>query len=269
MKTLEKRYNPFIYKCITQIAKMSNITYDIAKLIFEISVNIWRDPYHTIEYLLIKSIDSRLSRMVIKKGDSILNVGCGYPINEIIFSSWGAKNVVGIDIDNSVIKEGQKILDKLGIKNVKLYTINALEIDQYFPIRSFDVVTSFSAIEHLNNMKNYEKWIKKMSDLSKRAIVLTTSNRKNWLIYSLNKLFHTYDEYFFDPEQVKRLLLKQGLKIIHFETNTLICYEYIPLPFKLKYNIYTLGLTLFLEHMQRNFFKNYGGRMGFVAKKIS
>ena len=178
MKRIEKD-DPFIRECILLIAKSSGITYEIAELIFEIGLNAWRDSYHTIEYLLIKSIDSRLSRMVIRKGNSVLNVGCGYPINEIIFSRWGAKKIVGIDADKSVIREGGKILNELKIDNVELYVGDALNLNQHFPIGSFDVVASFSAIEHVGGVEKYEKWIRNMSDLTKRHIVLTTSNKKD------------------------------------------------------------------------------------------
>jgi 2-polyprenyl-3-methyl-5-hydroxy-6-metoxy-1,4-benzoquinol methylase len=269
MKRIEKD-DPFIRECILLIAKSSGITYEIAELIFEIGLNAWRDSYHTIEYLLIKSIDSRLSRMVIRKGNSVLNVGCGYPINEIIFSRWGAKKIVGIDADKSVIREGGKILNELKIDNVELYVGDALNLNQHFPIGSFDVVASFSAIEHVGGVEKYEKWIRNMSDLTKRHIVLTTSNKNSRMIFLLNRMFKIHDELFFAPRTVKELLIKNNLKVTHFETNTLVCYEYLPLPFKLRYNKSSLKLNIFLNEMQRKMLKEMGGRMGFVCeKKIS
>jgi 2-polyprenyl-3-methyl-5-hydroxy-6-metoxy-1,4-benzoquinol methylase len=269
MKRIE-RDNPFIRECISLIAKASDITYEIAELIFEIGVNVWRDSYHTIEYLLIKSIDSRLSRMAVRKGGSVLNVGCGYPINEIIFSRWGAQKIVGIDADKHVISEGEKILNELKIDNVELYVADALDLDQQFPLRSFDTVVSFSAIEHVNGIEKYENWIRNMSDVAKRHIVLTTSNKNSHIIFLLNRMFRIYNELFLTPKTVKELLVKNNLRVTHFETNTLICYEYLPLPFKLKYNKFPLKLNIFLNEMQRKILKNIGGRMGFVCeKKIS
>ena len=269
MKRTESN-DPFIRECILLIAKASDITYEMAELIFEIGVNVWRNSYHTIEYLLIKSIDSRLSKMVVRKGGSVLNVGCGYPINEIIFSRWGAKKIVGIDVDKSVIREGEKILDELKIDNVELYVTDALNLDQHFPIRSFDVVVSFSAIEHVNGIQKYEEWIRNMSDLTKRHIVLTTSNKNSYVIFLMNRMFKVYNELFLTPRTVKELLVKNNLRVTHFETNTLICYEYLPLPFKLRYNKFSLKPNIFLNEMQRKLLKNIGGRMGFVCeKKIS
>mgnify|MGYP000486370653 CR=1 FL=1 len=235
-------------------------------IIYELLTEELRNSYHTLEYLFIKNIDTKLARVVINKNNSVLNVGCGLPINEIIFRSWGVKKVVGIDIDKEVIEKGKSWLQKLNIDNVELHVGDALNID--YPDNSFDVVVSFSAIEHVQGWKNYEKWIKEMSRVAKKYIVLTTSNRKNWIIYVLSKLFpHSYYEYFFTPEQIERLLLKHNLKIVHFETNTLMCNEYIPLPDKFKYNILTLRLNIFLDQMREKFLKNYGGRMGFIGVK--
>jgi len=262
-----KKDDPFIQKSISLIAKSSNISYETAELIFEIGLEFWKNPYHTIEYLLIKSIDSRLSRMVVRQGDSVLNVGCGYPINEIILSSWGAKKIVGIDTDESVVKEGEEVLDELKMNRVKLYVVDALEVSQYFPKESFDVVVSFSAIEHANSMENYEKWVTNMCDVSKRHAVLTTSNRNNYLIHLMSNLFKVYSEYFFAPKTIRELFLKNDFRVVHFETNTLICYEYFPLPFRVKYNKRSLELNMFLNELQRKILKGMGGRMGFVCEK--
>jgi len=269
MKRTESN-DPFIRECILLVANASDISNELAELIFEIGVNVWRNSYHTIEYLLIKSIDSRLSRMVIRKGSSVLNIGCGYPLNEIIFSRWGAKKIVGIDVNKSVIREGEEILDELKIDNVELYAADALDLDQHFPISSFDVVTSFSAIEHVNGIEKYEKWIRNMSNITKRHIVLTTSNKNSHMIFLMNHVFKIYNEMFLTPRTVEELLVKSNLKTTHFETNALICYEYLPLPFKLRYNKFSLLPNIFLNEMQRKILKNIGGRMGFVCeKKIS
>ena len=207
--------------------------------------------------------------MVIDKNDSVLNVGCGLPMNEIMFKSWGVKKVVGIDVDSDIVEKGKGWLKNLNIDGIDLHAGDALNID--YPDNSFDVVVSFSAIEHVHGWQNYEKWIESMSRVAKRNILLTTSNRKNWIISSLSKLFpHSYYVYFFTPKQIEGLLLEHNLKIAHFDTNTLICNEYIPfLPNKFKYNTYTLRLNLFLERVRRNLFKNYGGRMGFIGEKIA
>lgn len=236
-------------------------------IIYELLLKEVKTPYHALEYLFIKDIDAKLAKMAIDKNDSVLNVGCGLPLNEIMFKSWGVKKVVGIDVDKDVIEKGKSWLKNLNIDGIELRVGDALNIE--YPDNAFDVVVSFSAIEHVQGWQNYEKWIENMSRVAKRDIVLTTSNRKNQIIYNLSKLFpHSYYEYFFTPRQIEGLFLKNNLKIVHFETNTLICNEYIPfLPNKFKYNTHILRLNVFLESVRGNFFKNYGGRMGFVGEK--
>lgn len=221
-------------------------------------------PVHVLEYMNIKSIDARLAKMVVGKDDSILNVGCGLPINEIIFKSWGVKEVVGFDIDESVIEKGKRWTKDLNM-DVDLRVGDAL--NPGYPEGSFDIVVSFSAMEHVRGWHNYEKWIENMSKTARRNVVLTTSNRNNCLLYMLSRLVpHKYYEHFFSPKQIEELFLNRGVTLDHFETNTLMCNEYIPLPRFVRYSKPALEFNLFLERLQQQHLKNCGARMGFIGK---
>lgn len=240
---------------------------DIFLLVHDLLTEEIKNSYHALEYLIIKNIDAKLAKMVINTNDTVLNIGCGLPLNEIMFKSWGVKKIVGIDVNKDIIEKGKSHLRNFHIDDIELLVGDALNLD--YPDNSFDVVVSFSAIEHIQGWENYEKWIKNMSRIAKRNVVLTTSNRKNQIVYFLSKLFpHSYYEYFFAPAQIQQLFKEYNLKITHFETSTLMCNEYIPfLSDKFRYNIYTLKFNLFLEQLRKKFFKNYGGRMGFIADK--
>lgn len=224
-----------------------------------------RSSIYALRYLIIKSIDSSLSRKVIIEGDSVLNIGCGFPMNEVMFRSWGAGRIVGIDVDKSVIEKGKAWLKDLNVDDIELHVGDALNIG--YPDNSFDVVVSFSAIEHVEGWGNYEKWIGEISRVAKRNIVLTTSNRKNRMLYFLSR-FGGF-EHFFTREEIERLFSQHNARVVMFDTNTLWYTGYLPyIPDRLKSNKCTLRFDLSVEKLVRfDAFKGRGGRMGFIAEK--
>ncbi|MBE0416054.1 MAG: class I SAM-dependent methyltransferase [Dehalococcoidia bacterium] len=261
-----------IQNYISFIADLCHTDKDIISLIYEYLLQEFRNPFYTIEFLIIRSIDIRLANMALKTDDSVLNIGCGRPIAEVVFDSWGIKKIVGIDIDPENIQRGRKWLDDLGITTVELYQGDALSLD--FPGESFDVVCSFSAIEHVKGWTSYEKWIENMSKLTRREAVLTTSNKKNLPLYLLGQLVRMEGyEHFFTRRQIEGLLSRHDLKVTYFDTNTLWFSDYIPVGHLGKRVIiknyeYALKFDLLLEKLRKNILKSYGGRMGFIAHKI-
>ncbi len=251
---------------IDRISELFYCEKDIIQTIYEYLVKELKNPYLVIEYLFIRSLDIRLAKIAIEKGDRVLNIGCGYPVAEIILNSWGVKNIVGIDVNNKIIQKGRKWLGDFGAE-AELHHGDALFLD--FPKKSFDVVLSFSAIEHVKGWENYERWIENMSNVTKREVVLTTSNRKNFILYLLGKIvcMEGY-EHFFTRQEIENLLFRHNLKVTYFDTNTLWCSDYLPLiPGRLKRNKYTLSFDLLVEKLRKNVLKSWGGRMGFVARK--
>jgi ubiquinone/menaquinone biosynthesis C-methylase UbiE len=249
------------------IAELDQVDRDVIVLIYEHLLKELKNPYLAIESLIIRSIDVRLAKIAIERGDRVLNIGCGYPMAEIIFNSWGIKNIVGVDVDDKIIQKGRKWLDDLGV-DAGLYQGNAISLD--FPKESFDAVLSFSAIEHVKGWENYERWIENMSNVTKRSVVLTTSNRKNFILHSLGQIVRMEGyEHFFTRQEIESLLFNHGLKVTHFDTNALWFSGYVPyIPGKFKYNKYALRFDLFMEKFRKNVLKSWGGRMGFVAEKV-
>jgi ubiquinone/menaquinone biosynthesis C-methylase UbiE len=247
-------------------AKANRVEKDVFLPLYEHLLKETGSSIYALRYLIIKSIDSSLSRKVIREGDSVLNMGCGFPINEVMFKSWGAGKIASIDIDKSVIEKGKVWLRNLNIDDIELDVGDALNIG--YPDNSFDVVVSFSAIEHVKGWENYEKWIAEMSRVAKRNVVLTTSNRKNRMLYFLSR-FHGGFEHFFTREEMERLFGQHNMSVVLFDANTLWYSNYLPfIPAKFKQNKYTLRLDLLVEKLTRlNAFKGCGGRMGFIAEK--
>ena len=70
-----------------------------------------RDPRDSWDYILSKmQTDYRLLSKINIRGKTILNIGCGYPIDEIYFASKVAK-WVSIDISPETIKKARVLCD--------------------------------------------------------------------------------------------------------------------------------------------------------------
>ncbi|MBA7492174.1 methyltransferase [subsurface metagenome] len=99
------------------------------------------------------------------KKNKILDVGCGLGETSRKLSVFG--QVVGIDSSPEAIK--------LGLKRAIIMNINNL----LFPKNSFDVVTAFDVLEHLENDQKAIKEVFKV--LRNRGIFLLTVPSYNWL----------------------------------------------------------------------------------------
>jgi hypothetical protein len=86
-----------------------------------------------------------------------------------------------------------------------------------------------------------------MSNVTKRGVVLTTSNRKNFVLYLLGQLVRMDGyEHFFTRKEIEGPFSMHNLKATHFDTNTRWFSSYIPfIPGKFKSNMCTLSFDLF------------------------
>lgn len=80
---------------------------------------------------------------LIRKGDTILDIGCGDGIYSGKFYSIKAKFVDAIDIDSNAIKHAKKLYSR---KNVKFSKKNILI---WTPIKKYNNIFMFAVIEHL------------------------------------------------------------------------------------------------------------------------
>lgn len=63
----------------------------------------------------------------------VLEIGCSYGGNILSFALANPKaEVVGIDLSEYQIKEGQKLIEQIGLKNIKLYHKNVMDFDESF-----------------------------------------------------------------------------------------------------------------------------------------
>jgi len=98
----------------------------------------------------------------------ILNVGCSEPIDEI-FWARKAKQWVAIDFSPRSIEMARKIVDDELSKKLSQKIRFEVADTTNLPFRngSFDIVVSFSTVEHILGKKNREKAIKEMVRVTK------------------------------------------------------------------------------------------------------
>lgn len=224
-----RRYLPLDYdEHVVKLLAGSNVDKDAAR-----------------RYLRIKRIDLKLSR--VRPQDVILDVGCGFGQDCILFSKLGCF-AVGIDVSKDFLHM------KKTVKSFSCEFIRASAFRLPFRNESFDTAVSYSSIEHCK--ANYLEWIKEMKRVTKRGgyITLTTSNKLNLLIVILaiivkvikRKFMEDYFERFFSPKEFQSILKAGGLKVVLYDAAGLYYHGY-PLTPSRKLNRIMEVIAFFLE----------------------
>jgi 2-polyprenyl-3-methyl-5-hydroxy-6-metoxy-1,4-benzoquinol methylase len=137
------------------------------------------------------------------KGKNVLDIACGLGYGSYEIAMWGAKKVIGMDIDMHSINSAKKNYKN---NNLAFLVGNAESI----PLKSnyMDVVISYETIEHLTNPKAFIKEIKRI--LNKDGIlILSTPNKE--ISYGDN------------PYHLKEYSLHE-LTVLLAEFSNLVCY---------------------------------------------
>jgi len=116
----------------------------------------------------------RFAKKYIKKGDAVLDIGCGDGFLTNALSS-ACESVIGIDTSLTGISFSRSIID-----NVKVYLACGSASNLPFKGNAFDVVTLFEVIEHIpvTLLKDVIKEIKRVLKEGGMLIV-TTPNPRN------------------------------------------------------------------------------------------
>lgn len=83
-------------------------------------------------------------------GKTILDVGCGYGLVSLHLGIFGAKKIVGIDVDKSKIRVFQKLLRMLDVTNVE---VEYRDILTFSSSKKFDVAICNEVISHVPNLE--------------------------------------------------------------------------------------------------------------------
>ena len=96
---------------------------------------------------VIKNLMNKIQGSV--KNKKILDIGCGVGDFSIMFAKMGA-HITGIDISKKAIEKAKKKVHK------RTFFINFLITsieDMNFPMQSFDIITSFTVLQHISDKK--------------------------------------------------------------------------------------------------------------------
>jgi len=116
----------------------------------------------------------RFAKKYIKKGDAVLDIGCGDGFLTNALSS-ACENVMGIDTSLTGISFSRSI-----IGNVKVYLACGSASNLPFKGNAFDVITLFEVIEHIpvTSLKDVIKEIKRVLK-EEGMLIVTTPNPRN------------------------------------------------------------------------------------------
>lgn len=141
----------------------------------------------------------------IRKTNNILDVGCGigYFLEEAKKRGW---NVYGTEYTDEAIK----ICDNKGINMQK-----GVLTPSNYNLESFDIITSFEVIEHINNpteeLNNFYKLLRKGG-----ITYVTTPNFNSILRYRLKSTYNVicYPEHlsYYIPKTLKKVFTQSGFK---------------------------------------------------------
>lgn len=160
-----------------------------------------------------------LDTLEMKKGDSVLEVGCGLGLYLSRLSRHYSVSGTGIDISEKSIEYAT---ENYGNKHLLFQKADATDLP--FPDFSFDFLISFDALEHISDQKMAVKEMCRVLKRGGKMLIYTLSkNDKYTLDWLWEKLgFDTYAraahkrELFVDPDWLKERIESEGLKVQAF-----------------------------------------------------
>lgn len=189
----------------------------------------WPGKYN-ISYQISKMLsDYTLLSKVSLVGKAVLNIGCFEPIDEVFWVNL-VKEWHALDINKTAVEIGKRLAsDALP---VHLYSklkfivgdVTRLDLDDEY----YDVVVSFSTIDHIPGKEDRMKAISEMSRVLKRGgyLVVTVPNKWDFYYsYHSNKMqkegkaIFGY-EYQFSPSELRRMLKMNGFKIVDYASTS-------------------------------------------------
>lgn len=104
----------------------------------------------------------------------ILDIGCGSGIPTIELARLSNGEIIGIDIDQSLLNELDKKIEEMGFSK-RITTINCSLFDINFPDESFDIIWAEGSIAIIGFEKGLKEWKRLLK--SKGFLVLHDDNK--------------------------------------------------------------------------------------------
>lgn len=126
---------------------------------------------------------------------SVLDLGCGSGYGSWLISKQGAKSVKGYDLSDEAVKYARHLF---GSKQVWFATGDVTHLTAH---QTYDVITAFEILEHLNNAQDFLHEIKRL--LKNNGILCISS--PNRLKSVSNNPFHAHE---YEPREFASMLRK-------------------------------------------------------------
>jgi len=126
------------------------------------------------------------------KNKVVLDLGCGSGYGTYYLSIKGAKHIIGIDISKEAIRYCK---DQYFNENLQYVTMDGSKLA--FKDNSFDCVTSFQVIEHIENLDDYLSELRRVA----KMFFVSTPNKKTYDAAG-NNLFHVREFYLKDLQDL-------------------------------------------------------------------
>jgi len=195
----------------------------------------WPNKYNISLQLSKMLCDYALLSKVNLLNKRVLNIGCSEPVDEVfwvnIVEEWHA-----LDINEAAIKVARELASKALpahlYSKLRFIVGDATKLDLEDEL--YDVVVSFSTIDHIPGRENRAKAISEMCRVLKQGgyLVVTVPNRwdiywtyRNWTMQRQNRSPYGY-AYAFPPLELRRMITANGLKIIDCASTFFNPYSY-------------------------------------------
>ena len=223
----------------------------------------WPNKYDHRLQLSKMLCDYALLSKISLLNKTVLNIGCSEPVDEVFWvnlvNEWHA-----LDINQAAIEVARKLASEVLPPHLysKLKFIVGDTTNLDFENECYDVVTSFSTIDHIPGKENRMKAISEMCRALKTDGYLVVTVPNKWdVIYSYRsnkqqkrgKAIFGY-EYQFSPWELKRMLTINGFKIIDCASTAFNPHSYFDRLLK-KLKLHKVKIY-------------FGTRFGFLAQKI-
>lgn len=192
-------------------------------------------------------------------GIRVLDVGCGVGDFVMEFAQRGAKEVIGVDISEDVIKFAEERLSNF--KNIKLIPGKIEKLK--FKSNYFDLVTSITVLQHITNEKAFFRAVDNIISATRfggKILILENSPTNSEYVVKVKKnrniVIRTREEWInIFSSRGCRLIYEGGIPQIG--TRFLSYCDYI-------FNL--MNIKHFVEH---RFFKPYANRRDLMSGKLS
>jgi len=89
-------------------------------------------------------LNNIFKKLLIKNNDMFIDIGCGKGFVLWHATNYNFRKILGIDIDENLVKVAKRNIDKLKLKNVEAIHANALEFNSYSDYNYFFFSNPFS-----------------------------------------------------------------------------------------------------------------------------